>query len=293
MHYYFKRAVSDICSNRFLTVITIITIALSILVVSSFVLFFENSGRIMDSWTQGIRIMAYLDTGFKPDMLPELTKTIQEMAHTQDVIFISKADALKQLKADLKAGGVFLEGLKGNPLPDAVEIHLKRGTRQMEEIKAYADAVKDNPLVLDVEYGQRWMGQFLHVFNLFRITGFTLAVLFLLIALFITANTIRLALYSRREEVEIMRLVGATDRFIIMPFHIEGLLQGAVGGILGIGILLVAYGVIASGMEGRFPLTLSFNIRFISLHYSMLIILFSTVLGWLGCYLSLRNFLKF
>jgi len=113
-----------------------------------------------------------------------------------------------------------------------------------------------------------------------------------MIALFITANTVRLSIYSRREEVEIMRLVGATDRFIATPFYIEGFLQGIIGGGLGLLILFAAYLALSSGIEASTSLGLFFDVRFLSPGYGITIILFSAFLGWLGCYLSLKQFLK-
>ncbi len=116
--------------------------------------------------------------------------------------------------------------------------------------------------------------------------------LFFLIALFITANTVRLAFYSRKLEVEIMRLVGATETFIKAPFYVEGLLQGFLGGLLGLIILLITYMMVSSGITQSLMSYLYFDIRFLSVKMIALIILGSTFLGWFGCYLSLKQILK-
>jgi len=116
--------------------------------------------------------------------------------------------------------------------------------------------------------------------------------LFFLIALFITANTVRLAFYSRQLEVEIMRLVGATETFIKAPFYVEGLLQGFFGGIIGLAILLISYLMISPGITQNLASYIYFDIRFLSVQMILLIILGSTFLGWFGCYLSLKQLLK-
>ena len=293
MLYYFKRAVSDILSNKFLNSITIVTIALCILVVSVFALFFENACRIIQSGEQGGKIMAYLEPEFNIKMLPQLKHKISSMGETEKIIFISKDDALKQLKKELASRSSFIDSLKDNPLPDALKIIVKKNVNQFNVIKEFAAKIKKIPMVEDVEYGERWLGKFLSIFNLFKITGYAISSLFCMIALFITANTIRLSFYARRQEVEIMRLVGATDRFIITPFYIEGLLQGVAGGIAGLGILFLFFIFLFSGVENNIPLHMLFNIKFLSIKYSVIIIACSAFLGWLGCYLSLKQFLKY
>ncbi len=293
MLHYFKRAVSDIRSNKFLNTITIITIALCILVVSSFALFFENACRIIQSQDRGMRIMVYLDNGFNLKKLPELELKIKAMKETGRLAFISKKQAMEQLKKDMASKSTFLDSLQDNPLPDALEITMKKSINNWSAVEIFAARLKKIPMIEDVEYGEKWLAKFLSIFNLFKITGYAISALFLMIALFITANTIRLAFYSRRQEVEIMRLVGATDRFIITPFYIEGFLQGIIGGVAGLGILLLFFTLLSSGIDRSISSYALFDIRFLSIKYSVLILVCSSFLGWLGCYLSLKQFLKY
>ncbi len=293
MLYYFKRAVSDILSNKFLNSITIVTIALCILVVSVFALFFENACRIIQSGEHGGKIMVYLGPEFNIKMLPQLELKINAMGETEKIIFISREDAIKQLKQDMASRSSFIDSLKDNPLPDALKVIMKKNVNKFKTIKEFAIKIKKIPMVEDVEYGEKWLGKFLSIFNLFKMTGYAISSLFFMIALFITANTIRLSFYARRQEVEIMRLVGATDKFIITPFYIEGLLQGIAGGIAGLGILFLFFLFLSSGVEKNVPLYMLFNIKFLSIKYSVIIIACSAFLGWLGCYLSLKQFLKY
>jgi len=291
MTHFVKKALADIRSNRFLNLITIITISLSILIVSLFLLFFENASRVIESWNKGGRAMIYLNKEFNLDMLPELKYRINGLGDIDEMVYISKAQALEKLKKDMSSQSAFLKTLKKNPLPDALEIKMK-SYNSFKEVQRFAQSIKAIEIVEDVEYGQGWLGRFLKIFNLFKITGYTMCSLFFLIALFITANTVRLAFYSRKLEIEIMRLVGATETFIKAPFYVEGLLQGLFGGILGLGILLATYVTISSGITQSLASYLYFDIRFLSIKMIVLIILGSTFLGWFGCYLSLKQILK-
>ncbi len=291
MTHFVKKALADIRSNRFLNFITIVTISLSILIVSVFLLFFENASRVIESWNQSGRVMIYLKKDFTMDMLPQLKARINSIGETEVMIYIPKSYAMEKLKKGMSSQSTFLNTLKDNPLPDALEIRIK-SSNSFEKIQEFAQNIKAIEIVDDVEYGQGWLGKFLKIFNLFKITGYAMCSLFFLIALFITANTVRLAFYSRKLEIEIMRLVGATETFIKAPFYVEGVLQGFFGGIIGLAILLISYLTIASGISQNLASYGYFDIRFLSFQMIVLIIFGSTFLGWFGCYLSLKQILK-
>jgi len=291
MIFYYKRALQDIIDHKFLNAITIITIAISILIVSAFSLFFVNANEIINSWKKGIRIMAYLKPGVPEVKIPELKQKIKRINGIQDVRFIPKSKALQLLKKQMKRQSSLFENLKENPLPDAFEIRLIASSQNQDKVEIIATRLESFPQVDEVEYGKRWLGRFTNFFNLFRLTGYAMGGLFFMATVLIVANTIRLMLYSRREEVEIMRLVGATDRFIKAPFYIQGLIQGAFGGIIGITILFITFMFISSSVDQGFSPGL-FTIKFLSPGAFFGIILCSMFVGWIGCYISLKQFLK-
>jgi len=288
---HYKRAVLDILNNRFLNTVTIITIALSILVVSAFYLFFVNAGEIMNAWKRGIRVIAYLEPALEENVLSNLEQRINDMYGVQAVRFVSKIEAFESLKRQMKRQSSLLEDLKENPLPDAFEIRMIASTQSLDKIEELATRLESLDGVESVEYGEKWLGRFSGIFNLFKLVGYAMGGLFFIAAVFIVANTIRLVLYSRREEVEIMRLVGATDRFIKTPFYLEGLIQGALGGVFGLIALFVIFLLVSSNVEQGFSANM-FQIRFLSAGILGLIMLYSMFVGWLGSYLSLRQFLK-
>ncbi len=291
MTLYFKRAIQDIRQNRFLNAVTIITIALAILIVSAFALFFINTNDLMNAWKKGIRIMAYLKQETPQAEIPELKKKIQNMHGVDDVRFISKEDGLKGLKSQLKRQSSLLDNLKENPLPDTFEIRMIASSQSWGKVEMLAGEIEKLSRVEAVEYGQRWLERFTNIFNLFRLAGYALGALFFMATIFFVANTIRLVLYSRREEVEIMRLVGAADGFIKIPFYIEGLIQGALGGIIGLAALFVIFLLISANVQQDFSADL-FHIRFLPPSIFAAVIFSSMFMGWLGCYLSLKQYLK-
>ena len=289
---FYKKAIQDILDNRFLNVITIITISLSILIVSALSLFFVNANDIMHSWKKGISIIAYLKPDIVETALPEIKGKIQLMYGVDEVKFISKEEAMKRLKEQMKGHSSLLADLQENPLPDAFEISLLASSADRKKVENLAAQIEAMPSIEEAEYGRRWLERFTNVFDLFRFAGYAMAGIFFIAVVFIVANTIRLVIYSRQNEIEIMRLVGATDRFIKTPFYIESFIQGAIGGIIGLAALFVIFILITLNV-GQVSSSDIFHIRFLSPGVLCGIMLCSIFVGWLGCYISLKQFLKY
>jgi cell division transport system permease protein len=281
----------DMADNMFITIVTIVTIALSILIASAGGLLFVNAGDVMDGWKKGIRIMAYIKPDVNQDELDQVRQSIATMAGVREIRFISRQAALEDLKIQMKRQMSLIDNLEINPLPDAYEIFMSPEEQSFEKIETLAARVDALSAIDDVEYGQAWIGRFTQVFNLFKFIGITMGALFFMVTVFIISNTIRLALYSRRDEIDIMRLVGATDAFIKIPSFIAGLIQGAIGGTAGLIALYIGYLTISANIERNFS-SYVVHIRFLSWDVALWIIVYSIFVGWLGCFLSLKQFLK-
>lgn len=291
MTYYTQRAIKDILENRFLNAVTIITIALSVLIVSAFGLFFLNAQDLFNAWKKGVRIMVYLVPKTSEAQRLDTRLRLQSIAGIQSIRFISKDDALELMKERMPRQQSLLENLRENPLPDAFEVTLVGASNSPEKIEFLAQRIDGLPSVAEVEYGQQWIERFANFFNLFKLAGYGMGVMFFMATIFITANTIRLVLYSRREEIHIMRLVGATDNFIKFPFYLEGMIQGLSGGLVGLGILYALF----SALGSQFEQTLSAEmvaVRFFSIGICAAIVGGGMLTGLLGCYFSLDQFLK-
>ncbi len=292
MIFFVKRAIKDMNGNRFINAVTIVTIALSIFIVSAFGLFFHNVNNLMDTWKKGVRILAYVKKHTKESQITELKDKIQATQGVASLTFISKEESLNQMKDHMKRQAAIFKKLKENPLPDVFEIQMVGIQQGMDDIEILATRIESLPHVSSVEYGQKWLGRFMTMFNLIKFSGFALCGTFLMASVFIVANTIRLLFYSKQEEIEIMRLVGASDNFIKAPFYVEGIIQGVLGGVIGVTALLITYLLISSNMEQGILVDF-LSIRFLPIKICLGIILCGIVAGWLGCYLSLKQILKY
>ena len=291
MHRFYKRAIKDILENRFLTAITVITIALSIMIAAAFALFFINAGDLLNLWQKGIRMMVYL----KPDTSEagrlDTKFRLQGISGIQKAKFISKKEAMAKLKTQMQHHTALLDNLKENPLPDAFEITIEPSARNSTELEFLAERISALSTVAEVEYGQQWIRRFTNIINLFRLAGYGIGALFFMATVFIVANTIRLVLYSRRAEIEIMRLVGATDRFIKIPFYLQGMIQGGVGTLVGLIVLFIGYISLSSHFEQTVSGSL-ISIRFFSVQISAAIVLGGVLVGGLGSLVSLKQFMR-
>jgi cell division transport system permease protein len=290
---YFRRAIKDIGNNAFVSSVTIVTISFLVLMVASLILFLENAGRIMEDWRKGVPIMAYLKSDIPDEAIDQLLNKIKDVEGVKEVRFISSRQALDILKEHLDHQGSILDNLEDNPLPDAIEIITGGGSADtslnFQQVEALAAEIKSISAVDQIEYGQQWLERFSSIFDLFRLIGFVIGGIFVVAAVFIIANTIRLVIYTRRDELQIMRLVGAYESFIKIPFYLQGIIQAGVGALIGITILLAGYTYLVSSIQKGF---LMIDVYFLSLKTCMTIIVATMLLGMLGCFVSLIQFLK-
>lgn len=291
MKRYYQRAIKDIMDNRFLTVVTVLTIAVSILIAAAFALFFVNAGDVLRTWQRGIRMMVYLKPDTSEAARLETKFKLQGIAGVKEAVFISRQEAMQRLKEQMQHHSALLENLKANPLPDAFELTLNPEAHNSTALGFLAERIGALPNVAEVEYGRQWIQRFTSVIQLFSLAGYAIGALFFMATVFVVANTIRLMLYSRRDEIEIMRLVGATDRFIKMPFYLQGMLQGAAGTILGLGILSGGYLFLISQFEPGIAGEM-LSLRFFPPLTCVVMVAGGGIIGWLGCWVSLKQFLK-
>jgi cell division transport system permease protein len=237
--YFLKKALENLRMNPFLSLVTLSTIAISMLILGLFALIYFNVQQFVQQWADELQVTAYLEETLSPKQAEELRSKVAEWPAVEKITYLSKERALTRFRSQLRDYAGILEGLRTNPIPASLEIQLKPQVSRSENIEELSTRLGRQPGVAEVQYGKRWMANLKIFMDVLKLVGITVGGLLLLATIFVVSNTIKLTFYSRQEELEIMRLVGATDFFIKAPFFIEGLLHGLCGALLATGCLLL------------------------------------------------------
>ncbi|HEX9108180.1 MAG TPA: permease-like cell division protein FtsX [Longimicrobiales bacterium] len=240
MPYSLREALAAFRRAPALTGLSAAMIALSLFIVGLFGIVAFNIRRAIERVESRVEVVAYLRDDASSNAVQLAQKDIEAFPEVQRVYYISRDDALEAARRELIEFRAVFDDLDVNPLPASFEIRLKPGMRGPEGVKAVAERVATYPFVEDVRFGSEWLDK---VFLLRRVAGaatFLLGGAFAIVAALIIGTAIRLAVFARRDEIAIMRLVGATEGFVRRPFVIEGLMTGLIGSSLA---LLATYGL--------------------------------------------------
>jgi len=290
--YFFFRALTNIRQNVFVNVVTIGTISLALLIVSLFLLVFVNLENAANIWSERVQVTVYFDHELSPQEQAAFRGRINALPGTDRVGYVSRDEALRRFKDRLRGQETLLDGVRSEILPTSLEIALKQSHRETREVEEYVAGLKRIAGIAEVQYGEEWVRRFNTFLNFMRLLGALLGGFLVVAVLFIVSNTIKLTIYARRDELEVMSLVGATRFFIKAPFLIEGILQGGAGALLATGLLLGLY----EGFLHNAGSFLTFNpttagLAFLPLEYVGGIILAGVVLGFIGSLSSLKRFI--
>ncbi|MEE8621530.1 MAG: permease-like cell division protein FtsX [Syntrophobacteria bacterium] len=289
--YYLRKALGNIWTNPFLSLVTLSTIAISMLILGLFSLIYLNVQQSLHQLGGELQITAYLQETISPEQAKVLRSKVADWPEVEEITYISKEQALARFRSQLREYAGILEGLKENPLPASLELTLMPQYGRSGNIKELSTRLGRLTGVAEVQYGRKWMAKLRVFVEVMKLVGITVGGLVLIATIFVISNTIRLTFYSRREELEIMRLVGATDFFIKAPFLIEGLLHGLGGALLAAGGLSLLMLFLFSHLD--LPLRLAVMAG--SLPTGQLVAGFlglGLLLGVLGSMVSLRRFLR-
>ena len=212
-----------------LAMLSVTTIAFSLFAFGLFGLVAINIKSALLEIEDRVEIRAFLIDGAKDAQVEQLMQGISKIPQVADVGYVSPDSALQRARVELEE---FRDVIEGAMLPGSVELRLKEGARDPETVQAIARRLQTYPVVEEVRYGREWVEKLYRIRNIAGIAGSVLGSVFALVAIIITGSTIRMAILARTHEIEIMRLVGATNHFVRLPYLIDGTLKGLAGGAI-------------------------------------------------------------
>jgi cell division transport system permease protein len=287
------RALRNMRQSPFLCAAAIGTVAVALAILAFFALVVLNVQKLTGHWSKEVQVVAYLDALPEDRQLQGWIEEIRHLPEVAEVTLVSREEAFDRFRKRLAGDADLLDGLDPDILPASLEIALHESSRTRQGVEAVVVRLKQNKALSDVRYGQEWLERFESFLTLLRLAGGILGGFLIFAALFIVSNTIKLTLYARRDELEIMTLVGGTPLFIKMPFLLEGALQGAIGGILALGgAYMLFLFFVRRGLSALLPLTGLEGIAFLPSSWQLLVIAAGTLLGFVGSLISLRKFVR-
>lgn len=288
MGFYFKEALLSFRRSTLMSLAAIISITTILMVVGVFLLISLNSNLFLKNIESQLEIVVYLEDDISKTELDNLKNTIVSVDGIKEVKFISKEEAYQRLLKDLADQKDIFTAIEVNPLPASFEIKVK----DPKTIEQIANRVAKLKKVEEVDYGQETAERLLNFTYIFRRAGVLILVLLVFASILIISNIMRITVYARRQEIEIMSLVGATPQFIRWPFIIEGFLQGFISAILSIIVLYNFYFFAINKVHQVIPFLPMVGNKMDLLPLGIAIVLLGSLVGILGSMFSVGKYLN-
>ncbi|HJR45724.1 MAG TPA: permease-like cell division protein FtsX [Actinomycetota bacterium] len=288
--YFVSETVQNLRRNFLMTVAAISTVAISLLLLGGTQILGLIVNNVTLNWEAKVEISAYLRDDATQGEISSLSEEITQMPEVQDVTYVSKDAAFEEFKEMYETQPEFYENLPEDALPASLRIKLD----DADDTEQVAAAIEGAPGVKDVRFGGEIIKRLLRVNSLLRTITLVMSIILMIAAAALIANTIRLAIYARRDEIGIMKLVGATNWFIRIPFMLEGVFAALMGAVAAGAVILVANTLLFS----RIGETLTFLGPVFSFTSSEMVQVM-LILGGVGCavglvgsMMALRRFLE-
>lgn len=283
MPYALREALSAFRRTPLLALLSVLAIAFSLFVIGLFALTAFNIRLALDKVEEKVEIVAYLTDETTPAQVELAQQEVGALPQVRELHYVTSTEALATAMAELEEFRDIFSDLENNPLPASFEVRLQAGSRSPAEVEKVAAMLANYPFVEDVRFGRDWLNA---IYTLRRIAAGVALVIggaFALVAVIVIATAVRITVFARREEIGIMRLVGATDGFVQRPFLLEGLASGLLGGLLAAGLTWGTYELLGST---------TFRVQWLPSEWIVLVVAIGTVFGLLSSLVAVRRHLR-
>jgi cell division transport system permease protein len=270
-----------------LSALSIASIGFSLFTVGLFGLVALNFRATLSSMAERVEVVAFVLRGTPTEAVTAASQDIQAFPEVMEVRYVSEEQALARARQDLVEFKEAYRDLETNPLPASLEVQLRPDFRDAVSAQRVAERIRTFGFVDDVRYGRDWVERLDKLRNMAAVVGLVIGLAFAIVAMVIIGVTIRITVLQRAGEIAIMRLVGATNRYIRGPFLLEGAMKGVLGGILAIVMCWVTFAIFRKTTGD-----LGASLVFFEPRHLVLMVVFGTGIGLLGSLLSIGRHLR-
>jgi len=282
--YPFRLAVQSILREKWVNLVSILTIAAGLLLTTVIVLTVYNIDLATKKLPEKFSMMVYLKDGLPQEQTKSILYDIKNVVAVKSVTYIPKDKALNELKSTFKDIAYVLDGLEENPLFDSVEVKLQSeavGPETAKELTAKFNKIKG---IEEIEYGEKFLSSIHSLKVGIKNIGFLFVVIMSVGMIFVCYSTVKILFYRKNKEIETYKLLGATKGFIRAPFVIEGAVIGLSSGILSLAGILSLYYVIIYKLSFAIPL---FKTIIFPINMSFFLPLIGLLIGMTGAFLAI------
>jgi len=289
--YFVREALKSLRRNSWMVLASVGTVAVSLIIVGMSFITVVNTNYLATRLESNVEIIAYLKSDTSEDAARALKEQITAIPGVASTVFITKDEALREFRKELGNQQNMIDALGGdNPLPHVYKVT----TISPRDVTTVSQKLQSVQLIDKVDYGKGVVEKLFAVTKWIRIIGLGVIGLLGLAAVFLIATTIRLTVFARRKEIQIMKILGATNWFVRWPFLIEGMVLGFMGALVAVIIVNISYTTFSDYLSRDFNLGifgLQTDVQFLTI-LAVALLSLGTVIGALGSGISMRKFLK-
>ena len=284
LKYFTIEAAASLWRGRRAAALSVLTIAAGLFVLGFFLILNTNLQSLTARWGEAAEFAIYLKEDASPDQVKALQDAIGASGLAASQQHVTKQQAAERFKQEFPDLGATAARLERNPFPASIDVKLRADIRGAEDaVEQFARTLSERPGVADVRYDRRWLSRLNGVIRFVRMIGIVIIALLAVAAALTVANVVRLAAHARRDEIEIMQLVGAPFTYVRGPLVLEGVMQGGAGAL----VAIILLGVLFSVVRGRYGMAVSEalgigTIAFLPAELSLILLLGGMLLGCVG-----------
>jgi len=241
IRYSFQNALKSIWREKWINLLTVLSVSIGLSLFCAFIMVSLNMDSVLKRWGKSFGVVVYLSNGTNSEREDSLKKYFSQDPEISDVKYISKEQALKEVRQTLGPNALVLDESGDNPLPASFELTLKSSSLEPSLVKRKAAQIGKMSGVEEVQYGEKWLSSLNAVSKAMKTGTLFLGCAIFAAVTFITYSTIKIFFYRRKDEIETLKLLGATRVFIRLPFLLEGIFIGTIGGLISSLVIYSAY----------------------------------------------------